>query len=236
MITASLATYKPRTKEIVWDAVESLKGVDYIFLNVNTIPALTKEEVQHIRDKASKYDNLILSFVKEDLGDLAKFIPLTNGWLESGTTHLICDDDLIYGEEYPKICEKLIKEKGCSLSFGGKVLKKKNRYKDFRTSFDTWIHAFKGGEETYIDLPLTAVTSLDPGMLKNVELNLEFKNKGDMLYSLWCREKGVKILSPKFGTEYFKYNEKMGNTETIWDTMKTEGEKSQAKILNKYFV
>lgn len=237
MLIASLATYKPRIKDVLWDAVDSLADqVDYVWINLNNHPKLTDEDLEYVLNRVESYDNVFLHSVFDNYGDLSKFTQLVYEYPESGNTYLICDDDLIYPSDYAENCKRILDIEGCPLSFGGKKLKKPP-YRNFRGSFKTWTHVLKGSERKhYIDLPLTCVTALRRNMLHpEIEIEPKYKNKGDVLMAKWVKQSKTNLVCPKFSEGYFKYNGKMKGKETIWDDMRQNPkvEKDLAKLLTE---
>lgn len=235
MILASIATYKPRIKDVIWDAVESLSSqVDMVFINLNTHPELTEEEIASVRHKMKSYKNVVLKLIEKDYGDLSKFTQLIEDHPNSEHTHFICDDDLVYPKDYVSSSMKLLDRLNTPLSYGGKKLKNPP-YKNFRGSFKTWSHVLKGSlNEHTIDLPLTCVTVLRRNMVhQNIKIDAKYKNKGDVLFAKWAKESGVNINCPKFEGNYFKYNDKMKGKNTIWDDMvqNSSVEKDLAELL-----
>jgi hypothetical protein len=235
MTIASLATYKPRIKDVLWDAVDSLhKQVNKLCINLNQHPELSDQEIEFVHDCVQDYDNVYVDVCFDDYGDLSKFTQLVREFPDSENIYLICDDDLIYPKTYVEDCKYLLNYLGNPISFGGKKLKQPP-YRNFRGSFETWTHVLKGCNSSHrIDLPLTCVTALKRNMLHpDIQIDRKYKNKGDVLFGKWAKESGTTITCPNFSKSYFKYNEKMSGKETIWDDMRQNPkvEKDLAKLL-----
>jgi hypothetical protein len=177
-----------------------------------------------------------VAFIDKDCGDLAKFYPLSEGWVEDGQTLFICDDDLIYPKDFS--------EKGLAdaakygiVSYGGKGLKKQV-HKNFRGSWSYRRGVFEGNSNPIrIDIPLTCVTVLEVEQLNNTpkDLDIRFRNKGDILMAKWSKLACINITCPEYEKDWFKYNPKMGEKETIWDDMisNPKKEKEIAALLNE---
>ena len=232
---AMLATYQPRFTKIVWDAVMSLAPqVDCIYITINY--PYTESEKYIFEKSAMGVEEqtrtpVILKWLKEDIGDLAKFWPLVNVNFREDKTILICDDDLIYPGDYVARITEWIDggEKETNhpyLSFGGKKLKSELPYNTWKASWQKRISVFKGIElAEEIDIPLTGVTAFKRGsMARKLNYDLRFRNNGDLLMAKWARQSGATLICPAFAEGWLKYNSRMGNKQTIWDDMNASPE------------
>lgn len=237
---ALMATYQPRFTKIVWDAVMSLAPqVDAVYLTVN-YPYTPEEKYimqmtgMGIEEQTQK--PVIITFLKEDLGDLAKFYPLVKQTFDADTTILTCDDDIIYPADYvERIGEWLSDVDGTDaypfITFGGKILTDKRPYKTWKESWERRISIWGGLHDAIeVHIPLSGASAFKRCALKpKIYYDTRYKNSGDLLLASWLRRSGTTPVSAAFSANWFKYNPRMANKHTIWEEVKVSPE-LQAKV------
>jgi hypothetical protein len=237
---ATLATYQPRLIKILWDAVESLAPqVDEVHININ--PPLTKgdthllEAAQAAMNERPEGARIIINYMTEDLGDLAKFWPLTQlGTIAPEDLVLVCDDDWIYPNDYADTCLKHVTDGGGIISYGGKALNELP-FTTFREAWKVRISQHESNEAvTQIDIPLTCVTAFQRRLLPyKLHLEIKYRNNGDVLLAKWARQAGVEIFVPPFQKGWLRYHPQMHAKETIWGTLNAS-KAEQEKLMELY--
>lgn len=254
MTIATLATYHKRIYTIVWDAVRSLADqVDEIHININPpIDDLQRWRIEQMVQSISEKHiaRIIVHYMDEDLGDLAKFYPLTHPEecsISNTDLILICDDDIIYPPDYAETMRSHLPPCSMSpaegqefiISLGGKVLGGGSRFDGFRTSWKQRIGFFEPVErEQLVHIPLTAgVAMLGGHLCYGFDIDTRFRNKGDILLAKYCKEQDIAIVCPAKPADWCKYNPQMAQAETIWGTMlaNPEQERDIAVLLNEIF-
>lgn len=227
---ATMATYQPRFQKIVWDAVLSLAPqVDAVHLTVNYPYTAAEKDLMKMTAIGVKEQTgtpVILTFLKEDLGDLAKFYPLVKNYIDPDVTVLTVDDDIIYPEDYvQRINDWLVdaQNEGHSfITFGGKILKDERPYNTWKESWEKRIGIWTGSDTTEsVDIPLSGVSAFKRcALMAKPFYDLRYRNNGDLLLASWARRSGTLPVSIPFAAGWFEYNPRMINKHTIWDEVK----------------
>jgi hypothetical protein len=246
MTIATLATYKPRLVKILWDAVASLAPqVDKIYINVN--PPIDQLDMHLIQAAQKTYEDsdceVIVTHMKKDMGDLSKFYPLVKGLIKHPDDMvLICDDDLIYPENYAEQVEDDLNNRNCIISYGGKQLNSNlDQVQSFKQTWQARISQHSGTPDAQkipirIDVPLTCVTAFYRDALpQTLSLDHRFHNNGDVLMAKWARQNQVNIYCPPFKGGWFTYHQLMqsGNWQTIWGEL-NRSKQEQQKLIELY--
>lgn len=228
---ALMATYQPRFTKIVWDAVVSLAPqVDAVHLTVNYPYTDAEKHLMRMTALGVKEQTgtpVILTFLKEDLGDLAKFYPMVKKEIDADTTILTVDDDIIYPQDYVThinewLDNDLRSEKYPFVTFGGKILKSELPYKTWKESWDLRISVWEGSEAPQmVHIPLSGVSAFKRSALRDkLYYDTRYRNNGDLLLAAWVRRAGNMPMSVPFAANWFVYNPRMVNKQTIWDEVK----------------
>lgn len=239
MKVASISTYADRL-DVLPDTVRSLANqVDKVVVYYNCVMPEFKdvEDITRVMQLIIEEDGNKSEFVMNPVNDLADLSKFRAIWDYPEATIYLCDDDLIYNDDYIWRMTKCLHYDtmvGCDVvTLGGKGIHdegKLKRAKTYRDCFTVKVGCFtqpKGNKhDPYecffpqeIHIPLSGASALDASKFQDCEIDEKYKYAADIQLGKWIADKGY---SCKRAWAYQKklvtYNPKMGNRDTIFDS------------------
>lgn len=215
MITAGMATIKSREENARRVMEDLLPQVDRLHIHFDKgykrVPSWAKA------------DNVTTTH-GNSAGDAGKFFGKQEGY------YVTVDDDLFYPEDFIDRTIDAIREHGCAVSWGGKVM---NDPPITSYYIGGWIAAYpiiRGfAEDIAIDIPLTCGFGYDTEQITFAPTDFEHPNMADIWAGIKCRNEGLKIIAIAHeGIDH----QSIDFSKTIYSTS-VKADRIQTKVFNE---